>query len=352
MSLIMLDGCDDGLAATKWTLAGTWVTVASRTGSGDGYRCSSATGSMRRNLSSAEQHATLTAGFAALLNSAASGSPTDLSRATVAEWRSDAGATLHASINVDPVGRLQVWRGSSWDGTKLGETEPGVAGTGVWHYVEMSVTLSDTAGVVTLRVDGVTLLNLTGVDTKNGGTNTVFDSWNFVRVHSLTPNAYHDDVYLTNGAGAAPHNGMLGDIVVETKYPNGNGYANQWTGSDADSVDNYLLVDEAGTPDGDTTYVVSAADGDIDSYTIADLTATTGDVLGVQATAYARHTGASDNARVFVRIGGTNYAGPDGALASGYSGIPSALWALSPATATAWTIAEVNGAEVGVEDRP
>ena len=79
---------------------------------------------------------------------------------------------------------------------------------------------------------------------------------------------------------------FLGDITVETLYPNGDGAANQWLGSDGNSTSNYLLVNETGAPV-TTSYTGDSVSGHRDLYTLTDLVATTGTVVGVCHQAYA-----------------------------------------------------------------
>lgn len=53
---------------------------------------------------------------------------------------------------------------------------------------------------------------------------------------------------------------------------NGNGQTNEWAGSDGDSTDNYALVDDGVSPDGDTTYVKATSAGKVDQYTHGGVT--------------------------------------------------------------------------------
>ena len=89
-----------------------------------------------------------------------------------------------------------------------------------------------------------------------------------------------DDVYLMAGTGDE----FLGDCTVATLLPTGNGFVNQFVGSDGNSTDNYLLVDEQ--PPSSTDYVGSATTGQQDLYTLTNLTGS-GTVLAVAPTIYA-----------------------------------------------------------------
>jgi hypothetical protein len=140
----------------------------------------------------------------------------------------------------------------------------------------------------------------------------------------------------------------LGDIVVETLYPNGNGNANQWLGSDGDSTNNYLLVNETGAPV-TTDYVADSVSGHQDMYTLTDLVHTTGTVLGVCHSAYAAKTDAVNARQIKLvnrRAADTKSVALD--LTTTYTGYQYAL-AQDPETGAAWTIANVNSLQSGVE---
>ena len=88
-----------------------------------------------------------------------------------------------------------------------------------------------------------------------------------------------DDIYVCTGDDP-----FLGDIIVETLYPNGNGTVNQWVGTDANSVDNYLLVDDQNTSDS----VRDSVPGHQDLYVLQNLSVADASVVGVAHEAYVR----------------------------------------------------------------
>src|SRR5262245_56180486 len=84
---------------------------------------------------------------------------------------------------------------------------------GQWFYMEMKVTIHDTAGAVVVRIDGQTVLNLTNQDTRNGGTGFC-NSIQFIcgNVGSAYMSYNLDDFYICDTAGSAPFNDFLGDV--------------------------------------------------------------------------------------------------------------------------------------------
>lgn len=263
-------------------------------------------------------------------------------------FASDAGATRHITICLNAsTGRIIAKLGTQV-GTVLGQSVVGVVAQNQTNYIEAKVVLGDsTNGSVVVRVDRQVVLNLTGIDTKNGGTKTVFDtltafSWGFAGV-----SAYLDDIYLANGLGSA-NNDFLGSGVVEARRPDGNGNYSQWLGQDGNNTDNYLLVDDpVASPDDDTTYVEEGTVGERDSYAMQNLVSTAGTPKAVVARVCGRYTGGgAENLQIMVRRSATDSDGPTLTLPASY-GVRSRIMDIDPIAAGAWTIANVNSMEVG-----
>jgi hypothetical protein len=338
----MIDSFDDGLSSQKWTtLSGPFgvgpnVTYA-RTGPKSCFVGDWA--NVYRQLSVGEKHATMIAGAAFRF----------VSNYNVFcyRFRGDNAATDHVNVKHTTDQRLQIYRG----GTLLDQTAPNLVAFNVWHYIETKTALADAGGRIVVRLNGLTVLDFTG-DTKNGGTDTSIDS---IYIGEGTGNTsgqgfYFDDYYMLNGAGAV-NNDLLGDCCVYALFPNGNGNYSQWVGSDGNSTDNYLLVDE--NPDPNTSdYVENSTAGNKDSYPMSDLPGTVTGVQGVIARAYASKSDAGAQVmRQFARVSGTDYAGADFAPSQGSYNTFSEIWELNPATSALWTPAQLNGAEFGIEGR-
>lgn len=348
MSLLFIDGFDHyataQLTAKGWTIdAGIPVIAGGSARTGTGGVTIPNNSAIKRGVAAGDTHATLIAGCALNPSTLATGM-------RLFGFYGDAGATTHVSIEVSTTGAIVARRGTN-AGTVLGTSSAGVVTAGAFNYVEVLVTLHDTTGVVTVKVNGATVLNLTGQDTKNAGTATVLDAILIGRTSSVSADsAAVDDFYLCNGAGSAPTNTFLGDVRVRTLSPDGNGNSSQLVGSDGNSTNNYQLVDES--PPDTADYVGSVTAGDKDTYTFGNLTELTGTVFGVQRATYAAKTDAGAKSIAHVtRSAGTDYDSADMALST------SAAYALSmreqdPATSAAWAIAAVNAAEYGVKVRP
>lgn len=254
--------------------------------------------------------------------------------------------TRQVDLGFNTSGQLVVTR----NGTTLGTTSAAFV-QNRWYYIEWKVTIHNSTGAVEVRVDGATVLNLTSQDTQN----TANASANDVQVGqhdgAFASIAVIDDFYVCDGVDSgvsgAPNDDFLGDVIVPAIFPNGNGNYSDFVGSDSNSVNNYLLVDE-NPENGDTDYVESSNVGDQDTYTYGNLASTTGSVFGVQILPYARKTDAgARKIKTLARLSGTDDAGPDQTLSADYVYL-SDIREADP-SGSQWTIANVNSAEFGEE---
>jgi hypothetical protein len=250
------------------------------------------------------------------------------------------GVTLHCDLRRNGDGTLKVTR----NGTTLG-TSVATISAGSWYYVELKATISDAAGVAVVRLNGAEILNLSGVDTRNGGN----ASANVIRLGttsawaSLAVQADFDDLYICDAQGAA-NSDFLGDVRVEALLPSGAGNSAQWTPS---AGANYACVDDT-APDGDTTYVASSTAGHKDTYALGDLVSTAGTIFGVQTNLVGRKDDAgSRTVRPVLRLSGTEATGATTGLSDSYLDILD-IFETAPGGG-AWDMAGVNGAEAGVE---
>lgn len=249
------------------------------------------------------------------------------------------GATTHLDLRmINDV--IQVTRNGTQIG--LGAT---TMNTNVWYYVEFKFTISDT-GSFTVRINGVADPNLDNVsaDTRNAG-NASVDRFN-IRGGTNLLQWHCDDLYICDASGST-NNDFLGDVRVEALQPDGNGNSSQFVGSDANSTDNYLLVDEA-TPNADTDYVESGTVGNKDTYTFEAMASASGSVYGVQIVPYAKKTDAGSRSIATVaRLSGTEVDGPDRSLSTDYLYWPD-VRETKPGGG-AWSISDVNSAEFGIK---
>lgn len=343
MTLILTEGFETYVASAdlllgvrpKWT-TGSSVDLRSNTPR-TGARHSRAH-ALHKRVDVADEHATMVVGFAMRAGYNVAG---DLVR-----FLSDDGATLHGGLSRNVGGTADLFTGTS---TVVATTPNPVFDSSVWQYYEVVFVLGDAGGSIDfyMNSDPTPVLSFSG-DTKIGGTKTVLD-----KVIVIGPSFQEmDDIYILNGAGAAPLNDRIGEVKCFPLAPSGNGTTNQGVGSDGNSTDNYLLVDEPALSLNAGDYVDILTDGDKDLYAYGNLVPTTGSILNVEAVSQALKTDTgAKSLRHRVRSGGSEATGPDGALAQTRLPVRDQFF-LNPVTAADWTIAEVNAMEVGWEARP
>ena len=219
---------------------------------------------------------------------------------------------------------------------------------GVWTYIEGQVVISATAGTVTLRVNGNTVVSETGINTANGGTltaNTLLVGGASFGQPNWNPVGYLDDLYLFDGTGSANTTFPSAIPTVQCLWPNSPGSNAQWTGS---PYQNFANVNDE-TPDGDYTVNQSGTAGQLDTFNHDDLRPDTGTVFAVQHCLTARTaTATSHTIAAAEYVGTTSYVDTAQTLATGYSCL-TFPHDTDPATGAAFTIADVNSNQYGYE---
>jgi hypothetical protein len=178
-------------------------------------------------------------------------------------------ATAHLILRRTATGTVEVRNGA---GTVVLLTSTDVIGTSGWNYVELKAVIHDTTGSLSLAIDGGTPVTASGIDTRNGGAAGVINriTWNGGVTNGGT--MFVDDMFIDDST-------LRGECRVETLRPSGNGASSTMVGSDGNSVDNYVHVDDDATT---ADYVGSATVGAKDTYAMTDLASTAGTVLAMQ----------------------------------------------------------------------
>ena len=221
--------------------------------------------------------------------------------------------------------------------------------TNTWYYLEFQWLVNNGAGSWELKLDTTTVASATGRDTLH----TYVPIYCRIGGYNSTDidDVYIDNFYYLDDTGSF-NNDFLGICSVETDLPDGNGNSSVLVGSDGNSTDNYLLVDNNATaPPATAEYVESATEGDKDTYAMSNLT-TTGTVHGIMTSLYAQKDDSGAKfVRPVVRSGGTDYPGTSFALANATYVVNDECWDVDPDTSTTWLYSGVNSAEVGPEVR-
>lgn len=348
MSIFLVDGFDHNDRVDVWTSPGGGSTTTTGPRTGPRSYAFGVSDLIYRALQvGVEDDDGVTMGSAHYQESANAGSDGSMWQT----MREDSVVHIEAGFWV-PSRSIRIYRGpfGSGGGTLLAESVVNLWTYDAWHYLETQVKIADSGGTVEVRLNGATVLGFSG-DTKNGGSTGKINRMG--AASSFTGQVRRmDDVYLLNEQGSAPGNSFLGDTRCFPLYPNGNGNYSQLVGSDGNSTDNYLLVDEPGTPSS-SDYVQSATAGDKDSYAFENMPVSVGTVRAVETRIYAAksETG-TRQMRPLIRRSGSDAFGADHVLAENNYSTWRDIFEQDPhAGPGTWSITNVDGSEFGVEVR-
>lgn len=241
-------------------------------------------------------------------------------------------------------GTLNVRSGDIGDGAKLGFADALIA-TKVWHYLECKVNFHASTGTLALRVNEEEVLTLTGLNTATTTSGDLRPSAIVIGGGTIGQRVEVDDICIMDDAGSV-NNDFIGDVRIERLNPSGNGNSSQFVGSDADSTDNYLLVDET-VVDDDTTYVESSTAAEKDTYAFGNSSESPASIAAVSVKSWARKTDAGS--RNFVHTARSSTTEGDSAVL--YPSVDyrfmESIFETDPNTAAAWAMAAVNAGEFG-----
>lgn len=225
-----------------------------------------------------------------------------------------------------------------------------------WYYIEYKGLIDNTNGGVWVRINeqdeirlGAYAVSPVGLDTTstaNAYANRIVLGGDAGGSNG-SPELRRDDFYVCDGTGSV-NNDFLGDVRIQSIFPTATGNSTQWTRGGTDSGNDWSQVDDA-DPTEDTDYIYTSTTSNKDTFVFGNLTPTTGTVKGVQHLVYARKddAGTRQIAAVY-RPSSTDYDGATQTIGDSYT-YYAEIKETSPATSSAWTISEVNGAEFGVK---
>lgn len=255
---------------------------------------------------------------------------------------SDAG-TLQFLVGVQADGSISVKNGildnTTYTGTIIGMSSPGIMLFGVWQYIEIKATISKTVGSVVVRVNGVAVINISNVITQVTANPYITGISYSIRGSA---NSMLDDLYICNQTGTT-NNNFLGDSRIDTLYPTRNGSKSQFTTSSG--TDHWSLVNDI-TPN-KTSYVSSNTIGAMDTYGFSGISGTATSIYGVQVTNAALKDDSGNRSISNVVISGNTTTQSKVMALSTSQNFYSSIQEVDPATQTAWVPGGVNVAEFG-----
>lgn len=266
--------------------------------------------------------------------------PTSSTRPSLAEF-ADVSNNVLVSVFVLPTGAIRVTRGSSGGGVVLGDTPGPVLVANAWQHVEVKCTLDSTTGAIEVRVEGLTVLSLSGINTSVSDLPCAQVSFRMTRSGTDADLDYFiKDLVVWNTLGAY-NTDFLGSASVFTIVPDSD-VALNWTPTGA--ANGWSILDNG--PPNDAQFI-SAGVGPIPSAyqaTLTDLPADVTSVKGLVSIVRARKTDGGDGTlQVGIESGMSVDLGADRPITPAFT-----YWAdvseENPATTSPWTPAAVNAA--------
>lgn len=213
-----------------------------------------------------------------------------------------------------------------------------------WHWIEVEVTLGtdNSTGALALKIDGASEGSVTGIDTYTG------NNLSTIGFYGAAAGWKVDDVIINDATGGV-FDTPPGNCQIDTLRPDGSGGTDNWTPNTGTT---YGAVDDPnGASDGDTTYIASSTVGQESRFTMTDLATASTSVYGVQVRTKSKRTDSgARTARGLVNRSGSESTGttftPDD---TSYTWNRAGAFEVDPASGTAFTDANINALQAGVE---
>jgi len=259
----------------------------------------------------------------------------------------DAANACQVAIMLQSTGAVAAYRGAPYGGGGgvLLSTSSALVSANAWNHIEAKVIIDDSAGAVEVRLNGVTIVNVAGADTKFTA-NTETSQVQIGHGQNLLQNApwYVDDVVASNASGSV-NTDFLGDRKVYTDFPNADTADVDWTPNSG--ANRYSRINDA-TPDGDTSYVSSTAAAQKFGVTFPALDSAVTSIAGIIFVNLSKKTDAGDcSLEVDLVSSGDVEAGAVRAITAAYT-LYHDVFQTDPHTSAIWTQAAASAAAMRV----
>lgn len=253
------------------------------------------------------------------------------------------GVGHQCSIAINNFGQIEALRDWPPSGNVLA-TSTATITANTYTYIEVKYVIHNTVGSIEVRKDGVTIIDVSNVDTQAAAVTYANQIQLMVTSSAEAVTVDYDDIYVCDATGII-NNNFLGDLRVDAVFPNAVGNSSMFTPS---AGVNWQNVDDDPADD-DVTYNSASGTGAIDTYAFPDIAPTVGTVHGlVSYLTMKKDEAAVHTAQAVIRRGSTNYPSTHKTLTTSYA-MYQEVHETDPSTLAQWTIANVNAAEFGLE---
>jgi hypothetical protein len=232
----------------------------------------------------------------------------------------DTNNLAHVQITYDPSGNIVVNRRDAGGPVQLGITANPVIVANAWKHIEAKVKIDPAVGTVEVRVEGITVINLVGVNTKSSSGGALVSIQQVAQQSCQDgsgPTQYMKDYIIWDTTGAF-NNDFMGSCQVLKIIPDAD-VALNWTPVPGPAGYNMInLV----TPADDVNYISAAAPGIPAAYkcSLSDLPVTVTSVRAVMPVHRSRKTDGGDgNIQIGAISGASTGLGADRPITTAYT---------------------------------
>lgn len=268
-------------------------------------------------------------------------------------WVTDSTLAVGAHLSVMANGAVRARVGTSGSGSDPNFTTLATSTAQVppatWTEIEVHLIASTgSGGTLEVKMNGTTILNLTGVRTSYSAANFAAVGVGLYTFTSVASGPFNciDNLRVndtSSGTGSA-NNSWTGPEVITLMKPTSAGDSAQFARAGADSGANWSQCDDV-PPNARTDYVSDSTVGHLDLYnTDAPTAAATVSAIDVIAQIFT--DGAGGTLAVPIKTAAGQTDGPAYGLASGAAYV-SRIYDGDPADSAAWTQTKLNALQVG-----
>lgn len=276
------------------------------------------------------------------------GLPSTTGDMTLCEWR-DNNNKAHAGVAVMASGKVLAYRGDGrgYESDKVyGESDRPVMTTRGFNYIECYCVADTTDGIIEVRVNGVTVLNFSGINTNGVGAeaDTIAMTATGTILSGILgyPDTYMTDPIWWNMQGTE-NNDFMGDKYVGSQLADADTPTAQWIPAIPGS--HYQMVNNV-PPLDNTEYITAMALGKQEAFSLANLPAEVVAINAVIPFARSEKTDAADmRLKLAALSGAAQENGPEEVLTTSFR-YYEFVSELNPDTLAPWTVAGFNAAQI------
>jgi hypothetical protein len=238
------------------------------------------------------------------------------------------------------------------DGNDQTTSAPAVMSGHGWYYVEFGWTCDGSSSFITVKVNGITVINNEAVDFTMSLFPALDSEWTYICLE-CTSNAtnYFGHVYVNDDYDDTllpATNTFLGDVRVQYLRPTTTGAHTDWSVSGGGTHAN--AVDKNAASDGTTPKITSSDVSDVDTNIYEDPVYTSGTCFGVQINILAEKDASGPRTIAPVVLhGGVPASGVAQGVSLGQKEYKIQMFDRHPVTGVAWSYSDVAADQYGVE---